>query len=309
MGAIVINGVELPVAISSLRFTPEHVGMKMTRNANGVMVGDRRVVRNKVSFSTVVRPLEETMLYYEIIQARGDYWGLVSDAYSHRGLLITGTGSRSAELWTMSSGQTMILPFPTQLQDDLVGDSSSDSNRSGDNGHTLIGYRKSTGVNDRVFGLSMAGSDTFASTKREVQYSGTAWGSAQTFTGTETMAYSPSAHTFTVTSAVSTTQYGGMLWIPRRFLASQLDELMQGLINTCVSTTTAAPPPYKHPTMPRLRLWSDVWPRYLYHSPDTFLSRNIIAVGEVTDVVIAPAMSSGSFSSTMSYLSATLTEA
>lgn len=306
MAALTINGVDFPVAIDSLRYSPEHVGMAMTRNANGILVGDRRVMRSKLSFSTALRPLDETMLYLELLQARGDYWPLKSDSYSNKGLQITGTGSYTSSSWRLTTGTTMIVPHPIQTQDALIPDGTNEEAAAGRDGFTLLGHR--LGGTARVFAWTFAESDTSsASLKREVLFSG-GWGSPQTYTGDDTVVNTPSTSLLTVTGGTTTTNFSRLWWIPRRFLQAQIDTLLTALTTLSIPYGGTSYP-WHHPPTPRLRVWMDVFPASLYYQSGLYYKRNIVAIGEVTDFIVQPAMNEGSYSQTMSRITANLIEA
>lgn len=308
MSALAIYGVPLPVAVGSLKQRLDPVGLAPTRNANGYLVTDRRAVRRTISGACVVRSLEEAALYAELIQARGDYWSMYADAYSAKGLAVTGTGAwNGGRAWALAAGQTMVVPCPLQTQDAVLGNYAAGvvgSRLAGRDGGTLIGWR--AGGTSRVFAWGWRETDIVPAHRRERLFSGGTFGAPQAYSGDETLAWSYSAQTLTVTAGAGSSFYG-LLWIPRRFEFSYggstaLDTLLAGM---SALWTERLGHPYL-PAPPRVLAQMDVLPASAVAAGD--VPRNLVVLGQVHALDVVPAWIGGLYERTAMTVGFSLTE-
>jgi hypothetical protein len=294
MSIMSVYGVDLPIAIDSLRITPSSVGMSPTRNANGYLVTDRRAIRHEYNFAIVARPLEEAMLYKELLSCAGDYWAMYGTKYSAKGLLITGTGTVSYSGITTTSGQTMIVPVPSPTQDLIVGFTAL----SGRSGNTIVG-RRADGSTDRLFAWSWRGYETSVTNARERLLSGT-YGPCQAYTGSETLSFGTSSRLLTSTETGTTATFSRLMWFPRFFGSDQLDSILNGWgLNPTYDTNY-------YPDPPRVVMLSDLFPSGLM-AYGTYMNK-IVAIADVTEMQVTPHWHGGAYDKTAVALSVKLTE-
>lgn len=291
MAIMSVYGVELPIAIDSLRVSPVSVGMAPTRNANGYLVTDRRDVKNEYNFAVVPRSLEEAMLYKELLLCAGDYWASSSDNHSSKGMPLTGTGSMVSG-FTITTGQTMIVPVPAKNQDSVAPTTTARP------GHTLVGWR--SGGTTSIFAWSWRGIESWVSNKRERLLSGS-FGPCQTYTGTESFSFDYATRLFTVTETGASASFIRMLWIPRFFGVAQLDAILMGWGSGYPYDTNSYPDP------PRIIVQTDLLPRDLMFQAGSYPT-NIVAIAEVAEMQVTPHWHDGAYDKTALALSVTLIE-
>lgn len=289
MPMIAVNGVVLPVKMDSLQMSEEVVGSTM-RNAHGWALRDRRATKRTLSFELTPKTLEEAMLYRSLITGEGEFWSMASSVYGAKGLAITGTGSLDTSTsavsavswngkgaWKLDPGETMVaaLPMPTQM--DVGGVSLN----PGANGSSFVGWVwNATAAEFYLFAWSWGPRDTTPAVKREFR-----GGSAQAYSGTETFTASATQLQVTAPGSGGPWYYSGMLWLPRRFKATQLDALTSGIV---LNSGLNAPP------LPRVLVKTDLFPADLAGNGITD-TRTFVALGDVKMAAVVPVWRSGAF--------------
>lgn len=294
MAIMSVYGVELPIIIDSLNVVPVSVGMDPVRNANGYLVGDRRDIKHEYNFAVAVRPLEEAMLFKELLLCSGDYWSIYGSAYSSKGMALTTTGAISYSGCTITTGQSMTVPVPSKNQDSIIGVSGLASRA----GHTIVG-RRLDGSTDRYFAWGWRGWESSVVNKRERLIAGSI-GPCQAYTGSESFVFTPTTRSLAITETGATATFSRMLWLPRFFGNTELDTLLTGMGDGWPVYNNYYPDP------PRVIVRSDLFPSNLMAA--TNYLNFVVALADVTEMQVTPHWHDGTYDKTALALSVKLTE-
>jgi hypothetical protein len=300
MPILAVAGVPFPVTIDSMKLSYELVGAK-NRNARGHSVLERRRAKTVIEFTTGPKPLDEAMLYRALVLGEGEFWSTLTSSYGAKGLQLTGTGVINTGgggnpiatngVFRTTVNQTLIVPGRFYDQSPLT------VAPSGITGATLVGWRFD-GSAYRIFAFSWRSLDVVVANKREMLGSLGASGTAQAYTGTETLSVSGGALTITAPATGGPWSWSNLLVLPWFFPNAQLDALMLGF-----SLTN-----YTQPLLPRVYVTSDLLPTNQLMATPGLVQASLICTGEVESLVVRPLLRNGTFSTTECVLSGRLTE-
>lgn len=232
MAALSIEGVPLPVLIDSLSLGTEDVG-QANRNQRGYNVRDRRRAKWTMEFSLGPKPLDEAMMYRQLILGEGEFWNTQS-IYGAYGWALAGTGALSTTgggnpyagngTWLTNIGQTLALRG-------IFSDQSAigSGNTIATGASAVMWRRDETSGAYRVAGFSWRTKDTTATVKREAL--GTTGGlgtlgAPGAYTGAET--FSVTSGQLQITAAGVNTRWSAIRVLPWYLKAAQLDLLITG---------------------------------------------------------------------------------
>lgn len=299
MPALAINGVELPVAIDSLRLTLEAVGSR-SRNTRGHALLERRRAKWVYEFELSPSSLDEAMMYRALILGEGEYWNCISSAYGSKGLLLGGSGAwvnasgnpiSTNGVFLTDAGQTLQVPGRLYSQAAVFPGPSA-------TGHTVIGWHQDVvGPVWRIFGFSWRDQDTTPRVTREKLGALGSSGAAGAWTAPDTIAVS--SGNLVITAATNSKKWSNLYLLPWCLPPAQVDALLDGFAGIG----------YPLAQLPRVYVQTDLLPDdQLKASPVGLVKNAMACIGEVSEMPMVPLARNGAWSLSDLRLSGTLTE-
>ncbi len=289
MAALSIEGVPLPVLIDSFSLGTEDVG-QVNRNQRGYNVRDRRRAKWTMEFTLAPKPLDEAMMYRQLLLGEGEFWNTQS-IYGSYGWALAGTGVLQTSgggnpyvgngTWLTQISKTLVLRGVYADQAAVSGGGNNIAT-----GASAVMWRRdeSTGAY-RVAGFSWRNKDTTATVKREAL--GTSGGlgtlgAAGAYTGAET--FSVTSGQLTITAAGVDTRWSCIRVLPWYLKAAQLDLLIAGR-NLFF---------YVPPALPNVYVNTDLLPvDNVQGSPVGNVDASILMQGELDAMAVQPMMIGG----------------